>query len=708
MKLVLHAGFHKTGSSAIQAFCKKNRGRLAERGLLYPSVGLTNLEYTSTPTSEAGHRAFQDVLVAPVNLKSEARLEALMNEAKSFSDVHTVVISSETFSAPRIKISESLHEALGAHFSEIKVLLYLRRQDEWAESFYKEVLCWPGRRYRRSFKRFVNDFLTEWLDYDARIDKWADVFGERNLIVKSYDDRAEKNIVVDFFSEFGLDLASDEGFEFPGFNNPSLPNDLVALMQYVNNRKLSREQRSRITNRIYNELAESDYRVTAPTVLTPAIRQSLTAEFQPMNRAICERFKIEPGERLCFGGEIRKSSEEVSLRGEQVDAIKAMADDLARSTRHQNQPMKGRKDQGRVGISCLLNEDPLQVKVFVFYHLALGVSRIRLYFDNPDDEMAAYDYGTDKVEIVRCTADFWQQQIGREPENNGEKLSTCHKHGLNDLNKREDIDWVINLDADELLFVRPGTTLAEYLASVAARHLQVQVRPLEAVFVSDEDSELFNARYFKVPRINLKGKRFPRGKGILRMGYYSALYLAEKISNLALVRKMLLSYSGTTCMFLAWSEKDEMLYRKHMPQLSKIMRDGFLAHRLGRIFTRHGIEFDRVTSHKPEFSGRGAKTLMFNNTVFVLHFDAADFSAWHLKWHRRIYGDTTASAIHDKRRLQQDLFKEACENGEQAVRDLFESFFVFPREALDDLQQAGLLVELDLPLLKKIRKQVGL
>ena len=52
MKLVLHVGIHKTGTSAIQAFCKENRATLAEIGVLYPKTGLTDLNVTSTPSSD--------------------------------------------------------------------------------------------------------------------------------------------------------------------------------------------------------------------------------------------------------------------------------------------------------------------------------------------------------------------------------------------------------------------------------------------------------------------------------------------------------------------------------------------------------------------------------------------------------------------------------------------------------------------------------
>ena len=226
MKLVIHVGIHKTGTSAIQAFCKENRAALAELGLLYPTTGLTDLSVTSTPSSEAGHRGFQDILITPINQNSETMLSDISEEAKSFGNIRMVLISCETFSAPRIKISPSVRESLERYFSDTRILMYLRRQDIWAVSFYKEVLCWPGKRIAKPFHRFVTDFLPEWLDYTARVNKWSEIFGDENLIVRSYDDRPNKNIIIDFFAQLGFDVSDQQGFKFPGFNNPSLPDDL--------------------------------------------------------------------------------------------------------------------------------------------------------------------------------------------------------------------------------------------------------------------------------------------------------------------------------------------------------------------------------------------------------------------------------------------------------------------------------------------------
>ena len=478
------------------------------------------------------------------------------------------------------------------------------------------------------------------------------------------------------------------------------------MMIDINRIKLSKNQRSQVTNRIFEALQRSEHSVPLQPVLDDQLRQQFSAEFRAQNIATCKHFGIASYDYLGYDRERTRAQQEISLDPQQVDAIMEFARTLSASAQALRQLDKSRPNKGRVGISCLLNEDPEQVKMFVAYHLALGVSRIRLYFDNPQDPMLDFDYGSAGVEAVPCSQEFWLEKIGREPANNGEKLSTCHKDGLNYLNKLDDIDWAINLDADELLYVHSSATLAQYLSSVSHRYAQIKVRPLEAVFVSEADSKLFCARYFKVPRLNLKSKPLSRRKGLLVNAYTLALMALRRLSSLRLVRKLILQVSNTAGIWLAWSESDEALYRKHMPVMSQLMRDGFLAHREGRMFTRHGLELDQVTSHKPKSSSHRIRVKHPLLGIYVLHYDAADFAAWHLKWHRRIYGETTAAAIHDKRRMQQDMFRDACEQGDDAVRALFDDFFVFPEESIGEFQRAGLMVKLDLPLVEQVRQQV--
>ncbi len=53
--LLLHLGPHKTGSTAIQLFCERNREQLARAGFWYPSVGITGGQHLVLPGCYFSH-----------------------------------------------------------------------------------------------------------------------------------------------------------------------------------------------------------------------------------------------------------------------------------------------------------------------------------------------------------------------------------------------------------------------------------------------------------------------------------------------------------------------------------------------------------------------------------------------------------------------------------------------------------------------------
>ncbi len=72
---------------------------------------------------------------------------------------------------------------------------------------------------------------------------------------------------------------------------------------------------------------------------------------------------------------------------------------------------------------------------------------------------------------------------------------------MNYLNQRDDIDWAINIDVDELIYINTTASLADFLRNLPRLTDQAQIRPLENIFVSDTDMVLFSASYSKVPRL---------------------------------------------------------------------------------------------------------------------------------------------------------------------------------------------------------------
>ncbi len=703
MRLIIHTGWHKTGTSSLQGFCEENRERLAEIGLLYPRSGIGNIEFKSVDTAFCGHRKFSAVLAAPNSVSATALLENIKDEAEQ-SNCSSVLISSETLSAADQRISELLPASLARFFDEVKILSYVRRQDDWAESFYREILCWSGQKIKFDFNNFCSGFLKPWLDYPERLAVWERLFGAENLIVKSYNDRTYPNIVEDILKTIGYEMP-------PGLDNkslnPSLPVNLVPFLLNVNRRNVSQQTKSEITRRLFRLLDESEQTRQVKPLRSDYLASQLEA-FTTQNEILAVKYNMLPAPIFTFEttpDAWTKSRLEKTLEKEQLQSLlsavpkKTAASDFIR------------KNDGTWGITVLCNESLVQIGSFIDYHLAIGASKMIVYLDNPDDpvQSAIVD---DRVEFVRCTPDFWFGLLGRQPESNFEKLSVSHSIGLKQLRDEDGLDWAINIDADELLWVAPGNTAKGILSELSAECTQVHFYPREAVFVDKEDSAVFAARYFKILRKIPQEEPNPANaepKLIRRM----AKKLLERISKYTplssgkaplLFQKILprlglggfeASWKLDSFEFQTWREKDQHLYDRAMPVISDLMNTGFLGHRQGRVATAKGIELDDIGSHRHFSSTTKIVKHGSGGRIYLLHYDAVDYDAWYLKWHRRVFGDAKVHKIGAGRKKQQDLFEKSVANGNS--RELFEGMFFVPKPFLGKMLRQKLLAQMDVP-----------
>lgn len=706
LNLVIHIGFHKTGTSSLQAYCNEHYEALAAHGVLYPQAGRTVLEIKSVDSAQAGHRKFQPVLTAPTSTSATELLDAIIAEAKA-RQCHTVLLSSETFSAPRNWVSEHCAGVLARHFKSVRVLAYLRRQDDWASSFYREMLCWPDTRLRKHFNHFCQTELLPWLDFNGRLERWEAAFGRDAMLVRSYNDRLEKDIVKDVFRTLDLDVGTIQTRQF---DNPSLPLHMTSALVRLNGLGVDKVRKSALTREMFRKLADTKDRVVSAPLVSSALLDRRD-EFASMNKAIIARYGMPPSPVLAYGETPAEWSEPMVEPTLGPDYFKPVFAELAAEKAAAGRNLKLNHD-GRWGMSVLCNENLVQTASFIEYHLALGASRIMVFLDNPTDRVADC-LEDDRVEYIPCDRDFWFEQIGRLPESNFEKLHTVHQIALNHLRGVHELDWALNIDADELIWVEPGQTVAKLLADLGRRCNMVQLFPREAVFVDDADSDVFGARYFKVLS-RLKGMaetdlslretitlRFIAGMSAFGPVHSNRLkwffrYIAPRLNLERLIR----AWRVDELAIRRWSDEDEAAWRKAMPKMIDLSNAGFLGHTQGRVILRKGLVIDQFSSHsvtsvKTEIVRRGT-----GGRMYLLHFDAVDYDAWHLKWYRRIYGDAKVFKIGVGRQKQQDMFKVALDGG--TTEALFRDLFFIPKIRLERLLRRGLVARMELPSIAEI------
>jgi hypothetical protein len=123
MELILHIGMPKTGSSTIQAFLLKNKIPLKKLGFFYDLAhkftGNTSLIFSSS---------------------FEALIKKLIKQAKR-EKCDKLLISSEVLFEMGTKEEQFayLSSVFRENFSKIHVIAFLRRQDLWIESMWKQT-----------------------------------------------------------------------------------------------------------------------------------------------------------------------------------------------------------------------------------------------------------------------------------------------------------------------------------------------------------------------------------------------------------------------------------------------------------------------------------------------------------------------------------------------------------------------------------------
>ncbi len=184
--LILHIGTHKTGTSALQDVLVHNAELLDASGVHYIKAGLS------------GRRAHHNLSwslrgmfdLAP-SVWDEVRAELGASQSR------TNIISSEAFwfTDPALVRAELQSVA------DVQVVVYLRRQDKYLQSLYKQTV--KGGR-RMAFPQWREQFGFRG-DYAKVIDQWGAQFGPEAICLRPYERQGKTiDVIEDFISRLGI------------------------------------------------------------------------------------------------------------------------------------------------------------------------------------------------------------------------------------------------------------------------------------------------------------------------------------------------------------------------------------------------------------------------------------------------------------------------------------------------------------------------
>jgi len=231
MRIYVHIGAEKTGTSSVQQFLRRNRDKLKSAGYLYPvAYGYDSQMCLAAACQNDGVR---DDLRMIFGLDTTQKIkefrtslvERMRAETRERRYSH-LVLSSEHCSSRLITPVEveRLAQILRKISPDVVILVYIRRQDEFLCSTYSTDVKsgFGGRMTLPSEELRRNRY-----DYYALLRRWSSVFGKENTICRIYDQKRlkEGDIIDDFADAVGLPMT--EEYERPARVNESL--DVTAL-----------------------------------------------------------------------------------------------------------------------------------------------------------------------------------------------------------------------------------------------------------------------------------------------------------------------------------------------------------------------------------------------------------------------------------------------------------------------------------------------
>lgn len=238
MDLTLHIGTEKTGSTSIQRYLAKNRVRLREAGILFPlAPGLDNQKaLTAIAEENSEDSALQEIfdIRTPQDLQRfrQDLRQNLKKELREAGCSHVVMSNEHCSSRLRDDSQvEFLRAFLSEFFDQIRILVYIRRQDDFLVSTYSTMVK-TGRTnpiHIPSMKGQLRRY-----DHWDLLSRWAEIFGRENIICRMYDRSklVDGDIIHDFGAQTGVPTTPD--YERPVMTNESLDAEALEFLRIFN------------------------------------------------------------------------------------------------------------------------------------------------------------------------------------------------------------------------------------------------------------------------------------------------------------------------------------------------------------------------------------------------------------------------------------------------------------------------------------------
>lgn len=307
--IYLHIGMPKTGTTSLQKFLFYNREKLLETGYLYPITG-------TKITSDREPKGYShNTLVRRLTQKTDSKgnggsqwesWDELKREInRSPLKPQNVIISAEFFTGPGIYNADLITTTKRMlEDYDTKIVIYLRRQDDFLRSYYCHLITFF---IRKDIKEFIRDWQYM-ADYYKTLELWKNIFGLDNIIVRVFEKEQMKNgnLFNDFLAainfnnkaiDFGFSKDIKENISVNSVKAIKLINGIDKISEKIPFQFQKDEYRASLVRRLifnHKTLKLISYLPTNflfnEELLSKQDRMSILNEFEASNRKVAQEY----------------------------------------------------------------------------------------------------------------------------------------------------------------------------------------------------------------------------------------------------------------------------------------------------------------------------------------------------------------------------------------------------------------------------------
>ncbi len=268
----------------------------------------------------------------------------------------------------------------------------------------------------------------------------------------------------------------------------------------------------------------------------------------------------------------------------------------------------------KVAIISMVKAPVEQLRMYVHYHLNIGIDEIFLFFDDPLDIAISFFSSYEKVHTIACSSEYWSDKT--ETSGRPDFFKTRQLININEgarIAKAKGHNWVIHMDCDEL--INPKEDVKQVLSDCR----------VDAV-------------------------RFTLMEAVAKMKY-------DNIFQPTLFRKE----TGTQKIFIAkcLGYPDVIFENKY-----------FRGHTRSKMAVRVSDKIKTFRVHRA-LKHSGKLDVELTEKIQLLHFDCIDFDDWKMKRNTRLREDDASHNMGPGRRKQFESYRDAKKQGIEKQTLLF-------------------------------------